>query len=664
MAISYRPEVDGLRCVAVMLVILHHLGIPGFDGGFVGVDVFFVISGYLITSIILSEVARGGFSFGRFYQRRVIRLAPAYFLVLVVTSIVAGFVMLPSELQQYSRSAIYSTFFAANFFMWDTVGGYFGAGADTTPLLHLWSLAVEEQFYLFWPVSLLLLYRLFRSKVLMFSVMAIAFLLALGVSEYGALHYRAAAYYLMPTRAFELLIGALLVAFPTVRLSAVPRIGALILSVSGICLIVYSSLFFSKGIWFPGLNALFPCLGTALVILFTHSDTPIVGSMLTNRLVVGVGKVSYPAYLWHWPIIAFLNIYLIDITPWLAIGVISLTMLLSLLTYRFVETPARKFRSHKNGVVISGGFALPAVLLTAIAVVAVKNNGFPARFDEALNAKAEAVMTYANDVRGRCNQGPVRAPLSEDECVLGVDDGKVDLLLVGDSHANHFSGMIDVLAKNAGLRGYDVTQSNTVFLVGLEYYYKQSDEVVHNANFRARNDYIENELLPRAYPYVVLGANYVGHLKGMFARDSGGPERDSEQVFVDGLYETVEKIIGYGSTPVLIKGNPTYDHDISRCTQNNARFGKAATCKMDRADFDRKFHDWNRIVDELKARFDSLVVIDPASIMCDKEFCYSELKEVPLYKDGGHLNYKGSELIGELYIEGYGNPFEKRLVVQ
>lgn len=663
MAISYRPEVDGLRCLAVMLVILHHLGIPGFDGGFVGVDVFFVISGYLITSIILSDESGEGFSFGRFYQRRVIRLAPAYFLVLVVTSIVAGFVMLPSELLQYSRSAIYSTFFAANFFMWDTVGGYFGTGADTTPLLHLWSLAVEEQFYLFWPVSLLLLHRLFRTKVLMFSVMAIAFLLALGVSEYGALHYRAAAYYLMPTRAFELLIGALLVAFPAVRGSAVQRFGALVLSVSGMGLIIYSSIFFSKAIWFPGLNALVPCLGTALVILFTQSDTPIVGSILTNRLVVGIGKISYPAYLWHWPIIAFLNIYLIDITPWLAVGVISLTMLLSAVTYRFVETPARTFRSYKNGVVISGGLALPAVLFAAIAIVAVKNNGFPDRFDEALNVRAEAVMAYADTARGRCNEGWVSAPLPEDDCILGVDEGAVDILLVGDSHANHFSGMVDVLANNAGLRGYDVTQNNTVFLVEVDRYYQQGDEVVHHANFRARNEYIENELLPRSYPYVVLGASYVRHLQGMFARDSDGPQEDGEQVFVDGLYETVEKIIGYGSTPVLIKGNPTYDHDISRCTLNNARFGTAASCKMDRGDFDRKFQDWNGIVDKLKARFESLIVIDPSSIMCDKRFCYSELKGLPLYRDSGHLNYKGSELIGELYIERFGNPFEKRRVV-
>src|SRR5690554_7880794 len=160
MSMTYRPEVDGLRCIAVMLVVLHHLNLPGFSGGFVGVDVFFVISGYLITGIILAELKSGSFTFGSFYKRRVIRLAPAYFTVLLVTTVFAWLLMLPAELENFSVSALYSTFFVANFYMWDAVGGYFGTGADTTPLLHLWSLAVEEQFYVVWPVTLLLLYKL------------------------------------------------------------------------------------------------------------------------------------------------------------------------------------------------------------------------------------------------------------------------------------------------------------------------------------------------------------------------------------------------------------------------------------------------------------------------------------------------------------------------
>ncbi|WP_414430018.1 acyltransferase family protein [Alcanivorax sp. IL3] len=658
MTISYRPEVDGLRFIAVMLVILHHLGIPGFGGGFVGVDVFFVISGYLITCVILNEANGGSFSFGRFYQRRVIRLAPAYFLVLLVTSTVASIVMLPSELVHYAKSVVYSTFFAANFFMWDVVGGYFGTGAETTPLLHLWSLAVEEQFYLLWPLALLFFNKFITSRKFMLGAMLSAFVLMLFLSEYGALHYRAAAYYLMPTRAFELLLGAVLVFLPSARISLLPRLVSVGFSILGIGLIIYSAVAFSDDILFPGMNALIPCLGTALVILFSDSDTPVTSSLLTNRLSVAIGKVSYPAYLWHWPMITFLNIYLVDISFLVALLVVSLTFLLSILTYRLVELPAREYRKYKNSWVIAGGFLFPALLFSAFSFFVMTKNGFPSRFDDALNVKAEAVMTHADQVRGRCNEGPVMAPLSTEKCVLGNNDSEVSILLVGDSHANHFSGMVDVLAKDAGLRGYDVTRSNTVFLVGVDRYFTRGDEVVKHANFRSRNDYIENELLPRQYPYVVLGGNYVAHLRGIFGRDSVISHERGRDVFVSALSETVKKIISHGSIPVIIKGSPVFGHDISRCTLNNARFGNTESCEMPRQGFDMKSSDWNDILNDLMTTFDEIIVIDPSLVMCDEHFCYSELSGVPLYKDSGHLNYKGSELIGELYLDRLGNPFE------
>lgn len=658
MAIAYRPEVDGLRLLAVALVILHHLGIPGFDGGFVGVDVFFVISGYLITSILVKEAGASSFSFGSFYRRRVIRLAPAYFLVLFVSGVLSCFTMLPAELVQFSKSAIYSTFFAANFFMWDAVGGYFGSGADTTPLLHLWSLAVEEQFYLFWPVGFLVLVRLFKSRMSLSIVIALLLFVTVAISQYGALNYRAAAYYLMPTRAFELLIGAALVFLPSYTLGRYSRHVWMVLSVIGLGLIAYSSVLFDKSIWFPGLNALVPCIGTALIILFAREGIPIVGPLLTNRFSVAIGKISYPAYLWHWPIIAFLNIHLIEITHSIALAVISVTLVLSWLTYQFLELPARQFRSRSSFSVIMAGFVLPAAVFTLIAYLIMAKGGLPGRFSEELNRRAAAVMSHADAERGRCNEGPVSAPLPEDDCVLGVRKSGVDILLVGDSHANHFSGMIDVLAREAGLRGYDVTQSNTVFLMNADRYYKQGDVLVHHSNFRKRNDYIAAELLPRGYHYVVLGASYAGHINGgLFTREGDGREMADDSLFLDALRETIKAVVGYGSVPVLIKGNPTLQSDISRCTLNNHRFGLDADCSLVRSEFDSKFANWNQMVVSLEEEFETLLVIDPSRVICDDDYCYSEIEGLPLYKDGNHLNYMGSEFIGELYLKRFGNPF-------
>ncbi|OHY79837.1 hypothetical protein BCA33_15275 [Marinobacter sp. AC-23] len=641
-----------------MLVILHHLNLPGFSGGFVGVDVFFVISGYLITGIILAEVKTGNFTFGSFYKRRVIRLAPAYFTVLLVTAVFAWLLMLPAELENFSVSALYSTFFGANFYMWDAVGGYFGAGADTTPLLHLWSLAVEEQFYVVWPVTLLLLYKLLGGGRYLFAAVVVALILGLAVSEYGAVHYRAAAYYLMPTRAFELLIGTALAFVPLSLLDLVPRLARVVFGLLGLGLVIYGNVFFTEATWFPGLNALFPCVGTALLIAFARFDDPLLGRLLASRVAVGIGKISYPAYLWHWPIIVFLNLQLVELTPLVCIAVIIGTLMLAALTYQFIEKPVREFRRVSWPKVVGMGFALPAVLFSSAALSAIHWQGIPERFDEELNRKSAAVLTYADAVRGRCNEGPVKSPLGPDECVLGAEKTAVDILLVGDSHANHFSGMVSVLAGDAGLRGYDVTQSNTAFLIGVERFYRQGDQVVRQGDFRARNVVIEQELLPNRYDYVVLGGSFLGHYSGgLFSVDLTAPETPTPAVFREAMVRTITEIIRHGSIPVLIKGNPVFSFDVSNCTLNNLRFGLDKNCNLAREDFDERFREWSQFVGELSEQFDPLVVIDPAQVMCDKHRCYSELDGVPLYKDSGHLNYEGSKLTGKLYVEQFGNPF-------
>jgi peptidoglycan/LPS O-acetylase OafA/YrhL len=212
--IRYQAHIDGLRAVAVSIVILNHLGDWfGLTGGFVGVDVFFVISGFLITSIVAAEIESGQFTFGAFYKRRVIRLAPAYFTVLSITTIAACVWLLPIELMDYARSMAASSVFMANFHMWKEVGGYFGVDSRKLPLLHLWSLAIEEQFYLFWPAALLVGHRIFNHKLLPWLVAATA-IAGVAASQWGAARYPAAAYYLLPTRFFELAVGAGLAYLP------------------------------------------------------------------------------------------------------------------------------------------------------------------------------------------------------------------------------------------------------------------------------------------------------------------------------------------------------------------------------------------------------------------------------------------------------------------
>lgn len=486
-------------------------------------------------------------------------------------------------------------------------------------------------------------------------------MLGLTVSEYGAVNYRAAAYYLMPTRAFELLIGAALAFVPLSLLDRIPGLARVVFGLVGLGLILYGNVFFTEATWFPGLNALFPCLGTALLIAFARADDPLLGKLLASRPIVGIGKVSYPAYLWHWPVIAFLNLQLVELTPLVCAAVISGTLVLAALTYQLIEKPVREFRRVRWPKVVGTGFAVPAVLFSSAALSAIHWQGIPDRFDQELNRKSAAVLTYADEERGRCNEGPVKSPVGPDECLLGIEKPSIDILLVGDSHANHFSGMISVLADDAGLRGYDVTQSNTAFLVGVERFYRQGEQVVRHSNFSERNAVIEQKLLPNQYDYVVLGGSFVGlYNGGLFSADLVAPETPNPEVFREAMARTITEIIEHGSTPVLIKGNPTFGFDVSSCTLNSLRFGQDMNCHLEREDYNEKFGEWSQFVEELQEQFDQLVVIDPAKVMCDEYLCYSDLDGVPFYKDSGHLNYEGSKLLGRLYMEKFGNPFIRK----
>ena len=524
-SIKYQPHIDGLRAVAVLLVIFHHLGDwAGIRGGYVGVDVFFVISGYLITSIVKTELESGRFTFGGFYRRRIVRLAPAYFTVLLATTLAALVWMLPAELLAYARSMAASSLFLANFHMWKEIGGYFGADAGTAPLLHLWSLAVEEQFYLFWPVALLIAHRLLPRRSLPWLVIAVA-ICGVVVSQWGVSRYPAAAYYLLPTRVFELAVGAMLAYWPRREASGALANAA---SFAGLGLIAYGAWTYGKETLFPGYAALAPVLGTALLLQWGAAT--LVGRILSTPAATLIGKISYPAYLWHWPIIAFLHINEVQLTVSVGATVLAATFILSWLTWQWIELPARRFLASpaRKVVVIGGGVPIAASI--AVVLLLVNLHGLPGRFPESLNRKSEALLAFPNKARGHCNEGSPTAPLPPEKCILGRANGPVDLLLVGDSHANHFSGFIDVLAQDARLRGYDMTRSNAPFLPGVML--DIPGEPQYSANFPLRNAYVSAHLQEHRYKVVVLGGAWANFLNRGLLRE---PKKSPVEAFEDGL---------------------------------------------------------------------------------------------------------------------------------
>ncbi len=337
---DYRREIDGLRALAVLPVILFHAGFETFSGGFVGVDVFFVISGYLITTIILAELEQGKFSIVNFYERRARRILPALFLVMLVCIPFVWFWFLPSDIRDFSQSLVAISVFASNILFWRE-SGYFDTAAELKPLLHTWSLAVEEQFYVLFPVFLMLFWKLGKRWILV--TLGIAFFASLAVAEWAAYVKPSAAFYLLPTRCWELLIGS----FAAFYLSQTNRKGFSKAASEfsgwlGVTLILYSVFTFNKATPFPGLYALVPTIGTALIILFaTHQTT--VGKFVGNKSFVSVGLISYSAYLWHQPLFALArHRNLSEPSALVFIFLSFLSILLAYFSWRYVEVVFRK----------------------------------------------------------------------------------------------------------------------------------------------------------------------------------------------------------------------------------------------------------------------------------------------------------------------------------
>lgn len=344
----YRPEIDGLRALAVIPVILFHAGFQLFSGGFVGVDIFFVISGYLITTIILTELEAGRFSILNFYERRARRILPALFMIMAMCLPFAWLWLMPSDAKEFSESAIAVLVFASNIFFWRQ-SDYFDAATELKPLLHTWSLGVEEQFYVLFPMFLMFAWRLGRKRIVV--LLAVMALLSLALAEYGIGRMPVATFFLLPTRGWELALGAL-IAFYLKRedCDRFPPALYQILSLTGLGLIIYSILAFTRETPFPGLSALIPTVGAGLIILCALPGTW-VGRLLTSRVLVGIGLVSYSAYLWHQPLLSFArHRSLTEPNDFMIASLVVLTFGLAYLTWRYVEVPFRRKDIVTKGV--------------------------------------------------------------------------------------------------------------------------------------------------------------------------------------------------------------------------------------------------------------------------------------------------------------------------
>ncbi|KLT72938.1 hypothetical protein PL75_05440 [Neisseria arctica] len=451
---KYRSEIDGLRALAVLPVILFHAGFSAFQGGFVGVDIFFVISGYLITTILLEDVRAGRFSLVDFYERRFRRILPALFFVMLATLPLALMWLMPSELKAYAQSWAAVSLFSSNILFWFT-SGYFETAAELKPLLHTWSLGVEEQFYLFFPILLLLLWK--RGQRWLLPLLVAVAAASLISAQWAVQKYPSAAFYLLPFRAWELLAGSF-IAFYFARYDRSRQSEALNQwgSLLGLLLILAAIFGYHRNMPFPGFSALLPVLGSALVIIFTTPKTW-AGRLLCSKPMVQIGLISYSAYLWHNPLFAFARVrseFHLESVP-IMLGLSVLSLILAYLTWRYVEAPFRRRDHFSRRRIFEMSFAGSFILLAA---------GLVGHFY--FHAK-EPKIDYEwskNTRQNICLIQDYHQDQQQSEC---YEQGKNNVLLWGDSHAASLYQGLSGFARRHDIALTQLNQSACPPLLGL-----------------------------------------------------------------------------------------------------------------------------------------------------------------------------------------------------
>ncbi len=626
---QYRPEIDGLRALAVAPVVLFHAGYSFFSGGYVGVDVFFVISGYLITSIIDRDVHAGRFSLISFYQRRARRILPALWLVALACIPFAWWLMTPEHFEEFSASLIAVALFVSNFHFWQEAG-YFGTAAELKPLLHTWSLAVEEQFYLLYPLAMMVL--LPRSRRATIVLLALASLVSLGLSIWAARHAPDANYFLLPTRGFELGAGALLALTLGQERPGSTTIRALA-SASGLALILACVLLYDDETPFPGLTALPVVLGTCAVIAFSDQKDP-VGRLLSLRPVVLVGLVSYSLYLWHQPVFVFARLWQYDggPAPYYPL-LIGLSVLLAWLSWRFVEAP---FRDGKTMPVprLVPALSAPLLLGAGIGVAGLATNGFSGiRTSTAEAARIETADSSPK--RETCHTSGAAYIRPPEACRYFTEPAR--WASFGDSHTVELSWALARALEphGVGLRHYSFS-----------YCRPRLAQPQNNSNCaRWSRDAAAYIVSQDDIDTVIVSYRILDYLHGDHRRAYPGfadsrTETEKERAWAS-YVAALEHFRAAGKRVVLVLSVPELPAPVSYVMRREPD-GEGRIRGIPR-------QWWETRTAELKTRLATLprdiIIVDPTELFCDEVNCFAAEGETALYFDQNHASIHGMDRV-------------------
>jgi peptidoglycan/LPS O-acetylase OafA/YrhL len=628
---KYRPDVDALRAVAVIMVLFYHAGL-GFPGGFIGVDIFFVISGYLITGLILKSQSNGTFSVVKFFERRIRRIVPAAALMVVGVLIAGYFLLLPSDYEDLAKSAIAQQFMFSNIYFWESTG-YFAEPAESKPLLHTWSLAIEEQFYLGYPFVLVVLNRYQRQNVGRY--LLVLAILSLAGSHYGVMHHRSATFYLLPTRAWELLIGGLICFAPNSS-----RISQRLRScISWLCLagILSAGLLFDSKTRFPGINALLPCMSTAVFIYVNTTQMTRAAEILTVKPVVYIGLMSYSLYLWHWPVLVFARYSSVaPLSPWQSVVLLGAGLVFATLSWVFVETPFRRSLLFASQLRVFSFAFLTTVITALIALGICMSAGFPSRLPQ--GALRSLDTTYPDRVFVQQKSREIRFEDAMNGDFLELGSGgyamPVSILLWGDSHAVALIPLVDSLCAEYSVRGSAAVYAATAPLVGWE------DHLGRGLKERAVpfNDSVVEFIRHHSVSDVIIVAHW----------DLYEAEQSADQIRLL-LQNTLRELKEAKARIWVMKTVPIPDFDVPKYVAKSTQLNELKDLGISAAEYRKARQRQSQIFNLEREYLSGVHILDPAEYFVRDEVSLIAKDGKILYCDDTHLSVLGAMELRPLF---------------
>ncbi len=657
---NHRTEIDGLRAIAVLPVIFYHAGITFFSGGYVGVDIFFVISGYLITSLIFKETQEKSFSLLTFYERRARRLLPALFLVLFFSLLISWLILMPLDLDKFSRSLFSVSIFSSNILFWFEEG-YFNTASEFKPLLHTWSLAVEEQFYIVFPLLMIVLAGIKKRKISL--ILSFLFVLSLLASEYFLSYDKGASFYLLPFRGWELLAGSLL----ALHLINNKIKNSNYLSFIGCIFIFYSIIFFDEETNFPGFNALFPVIGTSLIILFSGPKT-FVNKILSSNFLVFIGLISYSSYLFHQPIFAFSRYLSYDDLNIIEIlFLIFISLFLGFVSWKFVEKPFRNRRnlSRKSIFTLS---ILISIFFGSVGLLGYFKDGFPERNPN--NLVYENFGHKIQEVGLDCLEIDSDAvkEFARDFCKFGNLNSTKKILVYGDSHGKVLISALNDIFKKNGLSGEYLSLKDCQLIPNsVRADLMKKNEKLCYENFKKLTNYIDKEISTtifisrwtfRSYPvedhvqqlrfgHQIGFKTYEGYRR--YASRINSENRFDYKSKSHSIEDAINKL-SENKPLILVSPIPEIGANIAKI--NFFEYQKTGNVP-DKLSYPYKYYEErnrfiNNIFSEIEKENNNVSLIKSGEIFCKnivKDECIYQINKKPLYYDNNHLSHLGAEIL-------------------